>query len=152
MTTKLPWYGCRADSRLAPSQWETALQSNAISHWLGTNLESVLIASSIMPLHCIGPWEMSLWHWPLLCCAIFEKHINIFAFQSFLGIKNLLWKTSIHVFCIACIMAVYVLLPNGLTLFQAWINDHMPSKVWGEITYPFFSKTSMAAILMFGNG
>ena len=32
----------RADSRLAPSQWETLLQSNAISHWLGTNLESAL--------------------------------------------------------------------------------------------------------------
>ena len=33
---------CRADSRLAPSQWETASQSNAISHWLGANLESAL--------------------------------------------------------------------------------------------------------------
>ena len=33
---------CRADSRLAPSQWETALQSNAVSHWLGANLESSL--------------------------------------------------------------------------------------------------------------
>ena len=33
----------KADSRLAPSQWETSLQSNAVSHWLGANLESVLI-------------------------------------------------------------------------------------------------------------
>ena len=32
--------GIRADSRLAPSQWETPLQSNAVSHWLGVNLES----------------------------------------------------------------------------------------------------------------
>ena len=32
----------RADSRFAPSQWETALQSNAVSHWLSTNLESAL--------------------------------------------------------------------------------------------------------------
>ena len=30
------------DSRLAPSQGETSLQSNAVSHWLGTNLESAL--------------------------------------------------------------------------------------------------------------
>ena len=30
------------DSRLAPSQWETSLQSNAVSHWVGANLESVL--------------------------------------------------------------------------------------------------------------
>ena len=32
----------RADSRLAPNQWETSLQSNAVSHWLGANLESAL--------------------------------------------------------------------------------------------------------------
>ena len=35
-------YDCRADSRFAPSQWETALLCNAVSHWLGTNLESAL--------------------------------------------------------------------------------------------------------------
>ena len=33
----------RNDSKLAPSQWETSLQNNAVSHWLGTNLESALI-------------------------------------------------------------------------------------------------------------
>ena len=32
----------RADSTLAPSQWETSLQSNAVSHWLGANLESAM--------------------------------------------------------------------------------------------------------------
>ena len=32
----------RAYSRFAPSQWETSLQSNAISDWLDTNLESAL--------------------------------------------------------------------------------------------------------------
>ena len=32
----------RADSKLAPSQWETSLQSNAVSNWLGANLESAL--------------------------------------------------------------------------------------------------------------
>ena len=31
-----------ADFRLAPSQWETSLQSNAVSHWLGANLKSAL--------------------------------------------------------------------------------------------------------------
>ena len=33
---------CRADSRFAPSQWGASLQSNAVSHWLGANLESAL--------------------------------------------------------------------------------------------------------------
>ena len=31
--------GIRADSRWAPNQWETSLQSNTVSHWIGTNLE-----------------------------------------------------------------------------------------------------------------
>ena len=33
---------CRADSRFVPSQWETALLCNDVSHWLGANLESAL--------------------------------------------------------------------------------------------------------------
>ena len=55
-------YGCmeyktetsnaRADSRFSPSQWETSLQSNAVSHWLGANQESALKCSPInMHLH-----------------------------------------------------------------------------------------------------
>ena len=31
----------RDESRFTPSQWETPLQSNAVSHWLGANLEAV---------------------------------------------------------------------------------------------------------------
>ena len=33
----------RVDSRFAPSQWETALLCNDVSHWLGANLESTLV-------------------------------------------------------------------------------------------------------------
>ena len=32
----------QADSRFAPNQWETPLQSNGVSHWLGANLKSAL--------------------------------------------------------------------------------------------------------------
>ena len=32
----------RADFRFTPSQWETSLQSNAVSHWLGASLKSAL--------------------------------------------------------------------------------------------------------------
>ena len=28
---------------------------------------------------------------------------------------------------------------NGLTLIPAWISNHMPSKVWDEITHPFLN-------------
>ena len=37
------WTLHMADSRLALSQWETSLQSNTVSHWLGANPESALI-------------------------------------------------------------------------------------------------------------
>ena len=36
----------RSDSKFAPSQWETALLCNNISHWLGTKLESALPIST----------------------------------------------------------------------------------------------------------
>ena len=35
-------YILKADSRFAPSQWETALLCKDVSHWLGANLESAL--------------------------------------------------------------------------------------------------------------
>ena len=38
----MEWYKHRADSRLAPSQWETALLCNDVSYWLGASLESAL--------------------------------------------------------------------------------------------------------------
>ena len=36
-----PYY--MADTRVGPSQWETSLQSNTVSHWLGASLESAMI-------------------------------------------------------------------------------------------------------------
>ena len=41
-----------ADSRLAPSQWETSLQDNAVSHWLGANLESALVSIGHSEIAC----------------------------------------------------------------------------------------------------
>ena len=48
----------RANSRLVLSQWETSLQNNAVSHWLGANLES--------PLH---PYICAFSHVPFLFCV-----------------------------------------------------------------------------------
>ena len=41
-TSLVKQYYNRADSRLAASQWETLVQSNTISHWLGAKLKSAL--------------------------------------------------------------------------------------------------------------
>ena len=38
-----PVFLIRVDSKLAPRQWETSLQSNAVSNWLGANQESPLL-------------------------------------------------------------------------------------------------------------
>ena len=51
----------RADFRFAPSQWETSLQSNAVSHWLGTNLELALRHWLKNRKICHSSW----WHWEL---------------------------------------------------------------------------------------
>ena len=57
----------RADSRLAPSQRETSLQSNADSHWLGANLESALYTSADQSLHLIITCRQQLWLAPTHC-------------------------------------------------------------------------------------
>ena len=41
----------RTDFRLTPTQWETSLQSNAVSHRLGTDLESAVWLSIIFSFH-----------------------------------------------------------------------------------------------------
>ena len=47
-----------ADSRFAPSQWETALLCNDVSHWLGASSKSALADSRFAP---------SQWKAALLC-------------------------------------------------------------------------------------
>ena len=47
-TQLISYHLFRANSRLALSHWETSLQSNDVSHWLGTNLESALSLDSEM--------------------------------------------------------------------------------------------------------
>ena len=50
----------RADSRFAPSQWETSLQSNAVSHWLGANQESALYTYNTSQV---------VFSWFMFCCG-----------------------------------------------------------------------------------
>ena len=48
------WQYSRADSSFAPSQWETVLLCNDVSHWLGASLESALY-SSLLVFHS---WQL----------------------------------------------------------------------------------------------
>ena len=50
-----------ADSGFAPSQWETVLSCNDVSHWLGANLESAL--STYLAIHkwlMTSDWQRDL--------------------------------------------------------------------------------------------
>ena len=91
----------RAHSRLVPSQWETLLQSNAVSHWLGANRESALwtlathpkpTASVLLQNHLPliddqtqfltiseSPFQSTIIHWPLCIWDIFmsDNYIHI---------------------------------------------------------------------------
>ena len=66
-----------ADSRFASSQWETSLQSNAVSHWLGANLGSALI----IILYCTA-FLVTAPHCSWLCLQA-----NVFA-------QTLIWDTA----------------------------------------------------------
>ena len=57
----------RADSRFAPSQWETALLCNDVSHWLGASLESHL---NYIPNYYVGCNYLSM-PIPSFCAKVF---------------------------------------------------------------------------------
>ena len=60
----------RTDSRFAPSQWETALLCNDVSHWLGASLKSALYIFLAIPRHvadlCTYGMMMTSWHGNIL--------------------------------------------------------------------------------------
>ena len=62
----------RPDSRFAPSQWETALHCNDVSHWLGANLESTRYSSwdsFISVLRCEERGYSDLFHYSDITCV-----------------------------------------------------------------------------------
>ena len=50
----------QADSRFVPSQWETALLCNDVSHWLGASQESALLCLLALELEL---WIQKMYHW-----------------------------------------------------------------------------------------
>ena len=83
-------YCNRADSRFAPSQWETALLCNGVSHWLGASLESALLQDSHLShdliLYIHNYRSFYCWETPILKSMLFGNN-----FQSWLLIG---WQHS----------------------------------------------------------
>ena len=75
----------RADSRFAPSQWETALLCNDVSHWLGASLESALK----LVFTAVSTAKSTIDTPYIVCCIIIH---NIITTE---------WLHSKFVFCIA---------------------------------------------------
>ena len=64
---------------LAPSPWETSLQSNAVSHWLGANLESAFMYSKL----CLNYNKSRR--------SQFQRHVTTGSLQSLFGLFLCLW-------------------------------------------------------------
>ena len=93
----------RADSRIAPSQWETALLCNSVSHWLGASLESALSKLILQSL----PYFIQVWkHWGLMTpCGDINLVQNVFTkwlttprhytSQCWFTINDTLWHSPV---------------------------------------------------------
>ena len=62
----------RADFRFEPNLWETSLQSNAVSHWLGANLESALGICSVT-------WRIQIKVYYIQSCHISGQNYTIYS-------------------------------------------------------------------------
>ena len=82
----------RADSSLAPSQWEMSLQSNAISHLRGANLESALYMFSDINYSSAGRW---IFHATNMQSLIIIKSLRLGA------VLVPLKKCDMHIVCIS---------------------------------------------------
>ena len=94
----------RADSRLAPSQWATALLCNDVSHWLGASLGSTL--NTIIWLEQAEPWwRASIWrsHRKVVIKQC-SYHNNIIDIQNRLPYSKVVYPAIIVIF--SCLMEV----------------------------------------------
>ena len=87
--------------RLAPSQWETSLQSNAVSHWLDAKLDSALFYyiavyqnGSLRNGCMVTCHNMRTGHFVFLCGSV-SVNLPIFFRVSLTAVKELWWSLVI---------------------------------------------------------
>ena len=99
----------------APSQWETSLQSNAVSHWLGANQESTL---KILQLTTTWKCYLTKFKWMNINQQIFLRlkdraHLSTFEFF-------ILEKFS----CIVVLIVFFVIVQSS-GLISVWFRQNM---------------------------
>ena len=122
----------RADSRFAPSQWEMALQSNDVSHWLGASLESAL---NVMRQHYGSKHTFSVHFLHNGCC------FTLFFFYHFtlsLSFANLLpwWRHQMETFSVSPVNSLHKGQWHGALMFSlicAWINGWVNNHKAGDL-------------------
>ena len=74
-----PSKNCKADPRFSPSQWETSLQSNAVPHWLGANLESAMKCPWFDIIYCCASGECLIYApcWVIGVCIIIVSILDV---------------------------------------------------------------------------
>ena len=77
----------QGDPRFAPSQWETSLERNTVSHWLGANLESALKAL---------PRKVILNSILMKCCS---SPLYQFQMPNHFGILHRVWQLYWYALC-----------------------------------------------------
>ena len=86
----------RADSKFAPSQWETVLLCNDVSHWLGPILESALILA-FKTIYVTSEDEAQRIEtlWSLIMCYLIEFGIGYRFFIKISHYLYLIWGIPI---------------------------------------------------------
>ena len=99
----------RADSRFAPSQWETVLLCNDVSHWLGPSLELVLFTRYV-------PCSQSRWLFGNRCNNTFRVIVWPYALPSVMHADNhyIDVKMTTMPFQITSLTVVYSIVYSGV--------------------------------------
>ena len=123
-------------------------------YWYLDQGAATLLANKEKIMNCWTSMQQlvvsELFHWQFLTCSsveIIRFHIKfcwdtckiVQQYYLYLDDIKILFSPKLNCACkIVSEMAFWgPWYQHGLTLIPAWISNHKPSKVWGEITYPF---------------
>ena len=111
----------RADSRFVPSQWETSLKSNTVSHWMGANLESALVHKCYL-----NSRNFHYRYKMVSCCLIFIKKYPHTWKDSFHIEMRPRQRTS-NVYLFVQLPILPFICPS-----LTWVLAHLISNLWSD--------------------